>query len=147
MYQKWTEPNLVDVKFFYHFCSLHLFCRTRFNDSKPFWERGPKLGALTVQNIVSLDWWKKLAWKLKSITTIIRNTKSKIHSSWRLDCSRLQVIVKTFFFDWVQHDILIVSTSFWHENQYEVVFWFDRYSYRQLGLLCTPQKFARSSKF
>jgi hypothetical protein len=24
------------------------FCRTRFSDSKPFWKRGPKLGALTV---------------------------------------------------------------------------------------------------
>ncbi len=75
---KKTEQNQIcRSKVFLQLLFSSFFCRTRFNDSKPFWNRGPKfpwgpkLGAFTVTLIVldSSSSFDSLLGKMKTTVT------------------------------------------------------------------------------
>jgi hypothetical protein len=73
------QNQICRSKVFLQLLFSSFFCRTRFNDSKPCWKRGPKLGALTVQKLYTSHPVKVQIGK--------GSRKKQAHVTWELEIS------------------------------------------------------------
>jgi hypothetical protein len=126
-----NRTKFVDLKSFYNFYYLHFFCRTRFNDSKPFWKRGPKfprgpkLEALTGRNVDYFHqrWWIEFCqWRdhdsvLTAEFLVLDDhencAENFANNCWDFNKEKISVKVPSRLFFWRENSTIYLTSPSW----------------------------------